>query len=1020
MARKLALVCLSLVALSLFTALRFSFQAQAQSGNQAPVLITQNIDESNLVTLKGNTRGEANGKNDRGMVADDLPMQHMLLQLRRSPQQEKALEQFIAQQQDPASANYHHWLTARQFGESFGLAQQDLDTITRWLESYGFTINVVYPSGMLIDFSGTAGQVRQAFHTEIHALNVNGVKHIANMSDPQIPAALAPAVEGIVSLHDFLPHAMHELRPQFTTSTGYYAVVPADLATIYDLNPLFGGGISGQGQTVVAIEDTDVTNGSNNSDWKTFRSTFGLSGYTSGSLTQVHPAPSGGGSNCTDPGVNANDVEAALDVEYASAAAPSAAIELASCADTSSTFGGLIAVQNLINASGTPPAIMSISYGECEAENGSGANAAYDSAYQQAATEGVSVFVAAGDSGAAGCDPNASDATHGIGVSAFASTPYNVAAGGTDFADYYEGTSGSYWSSTNSASYGSALSYVPEIPWNDSCAGNVLATYYTYTPEGLCNSIVSTFGGYNTTVAGSGGPSKCATGSPSTPGVVSGSCAGYAKPAWQSILGNPSDGVRDIPDVSLFAANGLWFHYYVFCFSDTSNGGTACTGDPSNWTGAGGTSFSAPILAGMQALVNQKVGGAQGNPDPVYYQLAASEYGASGSTACNSNASGGPAGSCIFYDITKAGTTAADMVVDCATGSPDCSTTTSGDSYGILYDPSFSASAYGSASGWDFASGIGSVNAYNLVNAWPVSTSPNFSLSASPSSVTVAEGSHTPSTVTVNDLNGFSGSVTFGTSGSLPNGVTVSFSPASSASSTTVTFTASSSAAPGTNNVTVTGTSGALSHQVTIAVTVPPPDFSLSAVPTSVTVTQGSQGSSTITITPANGFSGTVSFTNSALPSGVSVSFSPNPATSSTTATFMATASAATGTTTVTVTGTSGALSRQATITLTVNGGATPNFSLTASPSSLTISTGGSGTSTITVNPQNGFTGSVSLSASGLPRGVKASFNPSSTTSTSTLTLTVNKRAGTGATTVTVTGKSGSLSHTTTISVTIH
>jgi subtilase family serine protease len=865
--------------------------------------------------------------------------------------------------------------------------------------------------------------VRQAFHTEIHALNVRGVKHIANMSDPQIPAALAPAVVGIVSLHDFVPPAMHHLRPQFTTSLGYYTVVPADLATIYNLNPLFGEGISGQGQTVVVIEDADVTNGSNNADWKTFRSTFGLSGYAAGSLTQVHPAPTGGGSNCAAPGVNSNDVEATLDMEYASAAAPSAAIELASCADTGATFGGLIAMQNIINASGTPPAIMSVSYGECEAENGAGANAAYNSTYQQAVTEGVSVFVAAGDFGAAGCDPNAADASHGIGVSGFASTPYNVAVGGTDFADTYENANSTYWSSTNSASYGSALSYVPEIPWNNSCAGNLLATYYGYTPEGLCNSIVSAFGGYNTTVAGGGGPSQCATGSPSTPGVVGGSCAGYAKPAWQSIAGNPGDGVRDTPDVSLFAANGVWYHYYIFCFSDASNGGTACTGDPSNWTGAGGTSFSAPILAGMQALVNQKVGGAQGNPNPVYYKLAATEYGTGGSAACDSNANGGPASSCIFYDITKAGTTAADMVVDCAAGSPDCSTTTPGDAYGILYDPSLKVSAYGSGTGWDLATGIGSVNAYNLVNAWPVSTSPDFSLSASPSSITVVEGTNKTSTVSVNDLNGFSGSVSFGTSGTLPNGITVSFSPGSSKTSTTATITASASAAAGTNNVTITGTSGALVHQATIAVTVPPPSFNLSASPTSVTITQGSQGSSKISISPVNGFSGNVSFTNSALPSGWSVSYSPNPASypanPSTTATFMASANATTETTTVTVTGTSGAVSNQVKITVTVNAGATPNFTLSASPSSLTIHRGNSGTSTITVNPVNGFSGSVSLSASGLPRNVTASFSPSSTTTTSTLTLTASRRASTGTKNVTVTGKSGALSQTVTISVTI-
>ena len=428
-------ICLLAVLASLF--LVPAPVAQAQNGR--PVLITQNVDESKLATLGGNTPPEANQKNDRGLVADNLPMEHMMLQLRRSPEQERELRQLIEELTDSSSPNYHHWLTAKEFGQRFGLATQDLDAITRWLESHGFKVNVVYENGMLIDFSGTAGQVREAFHTEIHQLNVKGVKHIANMSDPRIPAALAPAVVGVVSLHDFKPHTNYKPRSNYTTAGGYYAVVPADLAMIYNLNPLFTAGTSGQGQTIVVIEDTDVFTAA---DWTTFRSTFGLSSYTSGSFTQVHPAPPTGTNNCTPPGFNGDDGEAILDAEYASAAAPSAAIVLASCSggNTGSTFGGLIALQNLVNpASAAPPAIISMSYGLCEAGNGATANAAYSTVYQQAVTEGVSVFVSSGDEGAASCDANQSNAIHGIGVSAFASTPYNVAVGGTDFGDTYAG-----------------------------------------------------------------------------------------------------------------------------------------------------------------------------------------------------------------------------------------------------------------------------------------------------------------------------------------------------------------------------------------------------------------------------------------------------------------------------------------------------------------------------------------------------------------------------------------------------
>jgi subtilase family serine protease len=652
-------------------------------------------------------------------------MEHLLLQLRRPPELEQALEQFIDQLHTPNSPNFHRWLSGSDFGDRFGLAQEDLNAIAAWLQSHDFTVNVVYPSGTLIDFSGTAAQVREAFHTEIHNLDVHGEKHVANMSDPEIPVALAPAVVGVVSLNDFRPRPMHKPRANYTFDSGgvtYQAAVPADLATIYNLNPLFSGGYSGQGQTIVAIEDTNLYK--NSSDWTKFRSTFGLSKYSSGSLTTVHPEPPSGPNNCADPGiVIGNDGEAALDAEWASAAAPSAAIEVASCADTITTFGGLIALQNLINAGGQPPAVMSISYGECEAVNGEAANVAYSSAYQQAVAEGVSIFVASGDEGAAGCDPNAPQATHGVGVSAFASTPYNVAVGGTDFGDTYAGTNSNYWNTGNTSTYGSATSYILEIPWNDSCASELISSYVsgsslTYGPSGFCNDPTGEL--FLSTVSGSGGPSGCATGVPASSGVVSGSCQGYPQPSWQSgLVGVPSNGVRNLPDVSLFAADGLWGHYYVFCYSDAAGGGGPCIGAPSNWAGAGGTSFSSPIMAGIQALVNQKTGSRQGNPNYVYYNLAVGEYGGSGSSSCNSSDGSSAASSCTFYDVTTG-----DMDVNCAPGSPGCYDPSGPNPNGVLsISDSAYLPAYGTTIGWDFATGIGSVNAYNLVNNWPLEAS---------------------------------------------------------------------------------------------------------------------------------------------------------------------------------------------------------------------------------------------------------------------------------------------------------
>jgi subtilase family serine protease len=845
--------------------------AQAQS---RPILITQAVDESKLVTLAGNTRPEANKQNDRGLVPDSLSLEHVMLQLKRSPAQEWALLQYIEELQLRTSPDYHRWLTAKQFGQRFGLATQDLNVITSWLESHGLKVNVVYTNGLLIDFSGTAGQVQSAFHTEIHQLDVKGEKHFANVSDPRIPAALAPAVVGVVALHDFKPHTNYKLRSNYTVGGGEYLVVPGDLATIYNLNPLFTAGTSGQGQTIVVVEDSDVYS---TADWTTFRSVFGLSSFTGGSFTQVHPAPPSGTNNCTDPGINSDDGEAILDAEYASAAAPSATIELASCNDTA-TFGGLIAIQNLLNKSSTPPAIMSVSYGDCEADNGATANAAFNSTFQQAVTEGVSVFVSSGDEGAASCSINTNESsdTYGIGVSGWASTPYNVAVGGTDFGDTFAGTNSTYWSATNSPTYESALSYIPEIPWNDSC-GSLLGAQFegftqTYGTSGFCNSSIGE--GNLTTAAGSGGPSGCATGSPSTQYVVSGTCAGRAKPTWQSLVGNPSDAVRDLPDVSLFAGNGIWGHYYPFCYSDPSagNGGAPCTGTPNTWSGAGGTSFSSPIMAGIQALVNQKTGERQGNPNPVYYDLAAAEYGASGDSSCNSTLGNTTGSSCIFYDVTQG-----DMDVNCLetvncylpSGTNGVLSTSDGS-----YEP-----AYGTATGWDFATGVGSVNAYNLVHAWPGTETPGFTLSAAPTSVAITPGgAGGTSTITVADVGGFTGSVALAASG-LPSGVTASFNPTSTTGMSTLTLTASGSAAAGgPTTVTITGISGSLTATTTVALTVSqnftvPPTLS-----TPASAEAGQSTSTTMALAPVGGGSFTSNVTyacTSGLPTGATCSFNP-------------------------------------------------------------------------------------------------------------------------------------------------
>jgi hypothetical protein len=638
----------------------------------------------------------------------------------------------LDQLHDPSSPNYHHWLSASEIGAQFGPAPSDIATVTNWLTQHGFTVNTVYPNGMAIEFSGTAGQVGAAFHTEIHNLSVNGAAHVANVADPQIPAALAPVVAGIVSLNDFRPRPQLAHAPQATgdfDKNGNFYMTPADLATIYNFNQAFNGGITGNGQTIYLVEDSDIyTNGGTVNDWATFRTGFGIpvANYPGASLTTIHP-------NCADPGVNGDDTEAIIDAEYASAAAPGAAIVMAVC----NNFVAML--QTMFNNPQTyPPAIMSISYGECEAVNGAASNAAFRNVYQTGAAEGWSIYVSSGDQGAGGCNFGGQTVTDGVAVNGLGSTVYNVAVGGTDFGDTFAGQNNTYWNSANTATFGSALSYIPEIPWNTTCGSQLFATFEgfatTYGASGFCNSnfVVSQHPFYLKNWAGSGGQSLCAQGTASVSGVISGTCTGWPKPSWQSgLLGNPADTVRDLPDVSMFASFGPWRHAYAICFSDTSNQGTTCDGTAAGWsTGWGGTSFGSPIWAGIQALINQYTGSTQGNPNPVLYKLAAAEYGASGSSACNSSNGNTVAGSCIFYDVT-----AGDMVAPC-TNYPNTSNYFScyrpSGTYGVMSTNNGAyAPAFATGTGWDFATGIGTVNVYNLITSWASPGGGNASLTVS-------------------------------------------------------------------------------------------------------------------------------------------------------------------------------------------------------------------------------------------------------------------------------------------------
>jgi hypothetical protein len=671
-------------------------QEMYTGGLAARTLVTEPVDENKLVALRGNTHPAANAKNDRGMVLDSTPLAHMQMVLQRPPELQAQLEKLIDELGRPESPVYHKWLTAKEVGERFGPAQGDVETVSDWLRSNGFTVESVLASGMGINFSGNAGLVKQAFHTEIHQLRVDGEDHFANMTDPELPAALGGLVNSVMGFHDFTPHPTVRPRGEFTFSDGnstLYYLTPADIATIYDLNSAFSAGYTGKGQTIALVEDSDM----NTADAGTFRNAFGLSGYA-GTISQIHPT---GPDTCDDPGINGHELEVALDAEWAGAAARDAAIVLASCAD-SGVLGILTAAQNLLDET-TPPPIVSVSYSVCEPENN---NQAFVNTFAQAATEGVSVFVASGDDGGAGCDYHAQVASHGIAVNGIASTPYSVSVGGTDFIDTYAASSdgpplSTYWSATNSSVFGSAQSYIPEIPWNSSCASILVWLYFGFATfdgsMGFCNSAGA--GQYLTTAAGGGGPSTYST-----------------QPSWQDASGIPtppppvgssSANPRYQPDVSLFSADGVWKHAYVLCMSDTSQHGGPCDftnpADVLSYLSSGGTSFATPIMAGIQALVNQAQGSSQGNPNPTYYALAWTGI------ECYKLSP------CLFHTPQ-----ATDTIVPCV-GTLDCFGNDPSDptnQYGGLATSGTNFVYMSTGFGWDYTRGLGSVDAYNILRNW--------------------------------------------------------------------------------------------------------------------------------------------------------------------------------------------------------------------------------------------------------------------------------------------------------------
>jgi hypothetical protein len=731
----------------------FSLTSLAQT-NVVRARVTETVDMHNLVTLHGNVHPLARAEFDQGVAPDDLPMERILLVLQRGADQEVALRKLLDDQQTKSSAQFHQWLTPEQFGQQFGPADSDLHAVTDWLASQGFQVNHVAAGRTVIEFSGSVGLVRQVLGTEIHKFRVNGEDHWANTSDPEIPAALAPVVAGFASLNNFPRRPLNQslgtfkrskatgkVEPLFTYpvtcsdgDSGCYwlALGPTDFATIYNVLPLWNAAtpIDGTGQTIAVVGETNI----NPQDVADFRSMFSLPANPPNIIL-----------NGPDPGIlsDGEESEADLDVQWSGGVAKGATIDFVVSETTETTAGVDLSALYIIDNDLAP--IMSESYGECEAGLGTGGNQFHNTLWEQAAAQGITVLLAAGDSGPAGCDSaNAGEtfAQYGLAVSGLASTPFNVAVGGTDFND--ASSIATYWNQTNaSPSESSAKSYIPESTWNDSCAASGLLgctppPSSTYLSDGLY------------LLAGGGGPSSCTNPSGTFPTIT---CSGgYSKPNWQAGTGVPQDSARDIPDLSLFAGNGLNGSFYVICQidanSDDDGSWTSCdlNAPYTDFQAGSGTSASVQVFAGIMAMVVQ-AHGRQGNANYVLYPMAA-QSGAS----CNSSTAPVTNSTCIFYDITVGNNS-----VICEGGSPNCSSTTAGQ-YGVMANGSDSI-AYPATGGYDLATGLGSVNVANLVNKWKSNFTPStitLSLSTNPATnpITVTHGQPVDFTVNVTSGSG--------------------------------------------------------------------------------------------------------------------------------------------------------------------------------------------------------------------------------------------------------------------------
>ncbi|MBB5057345.1 hypothetical protein HDF16_002030 [Granulicella aggregans] len=698
--------------------------------SKTPAQSSVTVDEAHRTTLPGSVHPLAQAKYDQGPVASDLPLDRLILTLTRPASRERALQQFLRDAHSPGSPSFHRWLTPSEFGDRFGALPEDAAVVTSWLESHGLTVNHLALNGTTVEFSGTAAQVAEALHTPIHnfAVTSKGTSKTfyANSQAISLPAAILSRVAAIAPINNLIldsyaapvgpatwsrethratPIASTENPDQTLTHNNqpFYALAPEDFATQYNLAPIYAGGTTGAGQTIGIIGTSNI----NLALVDAYRKLFSLPA----DHTQVIV-------DGTDPGDPLSpDIEAFLDVEVSGSVAPAATVNLYISGGqpllSSLALAALRAVED------NQASVLSVSYGTCEQLLGT-ANQFWNGIWQQAAAQGQTVFVSSGDSGPTTCtlasvgSSGQFTPTSTLSVNGIASTPWNVAVGGTDFyySDYATGGASisTLWNASNDTSKGSLKAPLPEQPWDNALGLNVVPFNYS------AFTIPSASGG--------GGVSNCTATSSSSTSTSNTCLSGYPKPAWQSATGVPADQARDLPDVSLFAANAANFSAWPIC----ADPGDCTPNSSGNYHVflVGGTSASSPAMAGVMALIDQKYG-RQGQANFTLYALARKDP-------------------TLFHDITV-GTN--DVLCSINSG-PLCATPIPAapliaiDSFGV----------YAAGPGYDLATGLGSIDAGKLFASWNSAPAAATSTSLQVSPTTFVHGASASVTTTVTPTSG--------------------------------------------------------------------------------------------------------------------------------------------------------------------------------------------------------------------------------------------------------------------------